>query len=146
MLRLVEKLEPDGAAAVADTLTLPFEQRVRSRFKTVTDSGLEAGLFLTRGGVLQEGDLLRAETGELVRVHCAPEELVSAECEDWECFARACYHLGNRHVVAEIGPRRIRFPRDHVLEVLVCHLGLRASLVQAAFTPEPGAYVAGIGH
>ncbi|GAB7081836.1 urease accessory protein UreE [Megalodesulfovibrio paquesii] len=146
MLRLVELLRPDPAVAVQDTLTLPFDQRVRSRFKTVSDGGRALGLFLERGHVLQEGELLRAESGELLRVHCALEDLISAECEDWDCFAKACFHLGNRHVVAEIGERRIRFQPDHVVEVLVCHLGLRAVAVRAAFNPEPGAYFSGFGH
>ena len=48
MLRLTRKIE--GPARVDGTLTLPLEQRTRSRLRVRLDDGREAGLFLERSG------------------------------------------------------------------------------------------------
>ncbi|MGB5776396.1 MAG: urease accessory protein UreE, partial [Sedimenticolaceae bacterium] len=57
----------------ATTLTLPLERRIRSRQRVVLDNGTEAGVFLERGQVLRDGDLLGSEDGLVVRVRAAAE-------------------------------------------------------------------------
>jgi urease accessory protein len=146
MLKLVENLGHDHGPTAVDALTLRYEDRIKGRLRTTTDSGREAGLFLERGSALRDGDMLRAETGEFVRVKSAEEDLVTASCEDWGQFSKACYHLGNRHVSLEIGEKWVRFTPDHVLEHLAEHLGLTLSRTQAPFHPECGAYHGGHGH
>jgi urease accessory protein len=61
-------------------------------------------------------------------------------------LARACYHLGNRHVALQIEPGRLCWLRDHVLDAMVVGLGLRVTQIDAPFEPEPGAYGGGQGH
>jgi urease accessory protein len=75
----------------------------------------------------------------------AIEATVLADCDDWEIFSRACYHLGNRHVKVQLGERWMRILPDHVLEDLLERLGLRLTHEQAVFVPENGAYGA-VGH
>jgi urease accessory protein len=55
-------------------------------------------------------------------------------------LARACYHLGNRHVPLQIESRRLRYLHDHVLDAMVLGLGLSVVVEDAPFDPEPGAY------
>jgi urease accessory protein len=124
----------------ATTLTLPLEGRIRSRQRVVLDDGTEAGVFLERGQVLRDGDLLGSEDGLIVRVRAAAEPVSEARCSDPLLLARACYHLGNRHVPLQIGNGLVRYPHDHVLDDMLIGLGLQPSLVQAPFDPEPGAY------
>lgn len=145
MLKLIENLGHTHPA-VADTLTLALEDRVRGRFKAVTDSGREAGIFLERGRCLLHGDVLRSEDGELVRIQAAAEDVIEATSSDWLAFARAVYHLGNRHASMEIGVLWCRFKPDHVLEDLARHLGLTTRPVTAPFQPETGAYHGGHAH
>ena len=145
MLTLTENLG-HSHADVSDTLTLPLETRVRGRFKAVTDSGADAGVFLERGRCLLHGDVLKAEDGTLVSVLAAPEELIEATASDWLLFAKAVYHLGNRHAAMEIGPLWCRFKPDHVLEDLAAHLGLATTAISAPFQPETGAYHGGHNH
>ena len=139
MLELIEKLDHYHESHV-DELLLPFEQRKRGRLRATTTGGLDVGVFLERGKVLVTGDLLRARSGEIVRIKSAPEEVITAFCDDELTFARICYHLGNRHVPLQIGPRWVRFQPDHVLEDLVQRYGLRIEREQAPFEPEQGAY------
>ncbi|MBI5551329.1 MAG: urease accessory protein UreE [Desulfobacterales bacterium] len=143
MIRLTKKLQGPGKGHA--TLTLPWEQRTRSRLRVVLDNGVEAGLFLERGTILRGGDLLAAEDGMVVRVQAADEPLSSVICDDALKMARVCYHLGNRHTALEISAGEIRYLRDPVLDALVQHLGLSVQHIAAPFEPEVGAY-AGHGH
>ncbi|MGR7921834.1 urease accessory protein UreE [Zobellella denitrificans] len=145
MLKITQNLGQTDEPA-QDTLTLPFELRRKGRFRAVSDAGTEVGLFLERGQVLAQGDRLKSECGQVFEVAASPEPMVTAHAADWPGFARACYHLGNRHVTLEIGPLWLRFPPDHVLEHLAEHLGLRLEHGEAPFNPESGAYQGLGGH
>lgn len=149
MLKLTERLGPITASQADDTLTLPFELRIRGRLKAVSETGCQLGLFLDRGPVLRDGEGLRADNGEVVRIRAAIEPVVTARIETGLPLARLAYHLGNRHVQLALGEDAqggyVRFPPDHVLEALAEHLGARLDHHQAPFDPEPGAYRHG-GH
>ncbi len=110
------------------------------------DDGREAGLFLDRDAGLKEGDLLSDGKGLRVRVIAAPETVSTAACDDPRLLARACYHLGNRHVALQIEPGCVRYLHDHVLDEMVRALGLEVTVEQAPFEPEPGAYAGGQHH
>jgi urease accessory protein len=65
--------------------------------------------------------------------------------EDTLQFARACYHLGNRHVALQILPGELRFLTDHVLDSMLEGLGMTVTHEVFPFEPEQGAYH-GHGH
>lgn len=125
------------------TLTLPFQLRQKSRLRTRLDSGLEIALVLPRGRVLRHGDVLRAANGTLIEVKAAEEQVSTATTHDPLQLARACYHLGNRHVALQIGDRWLRYLHDHVLDDMVREQGLTITVERAPFEPEAGAYHAG---
>jgi urease accessory protein len=127
------------------SLTLSFEQRVKSRQKVALDNGEAAGLFLPRGSVLLRGQRIIAESGEVVEIRAADEAVSTVYVDDPLLLARACYHLGNRHVALQIGMGFIRYQHDHVLDDLVTGLGLAVEFETASFEPEAGAYD-GAGH
>lgn len=122
------------------TLTLPWEQRIHSRLRVTLDDGTEAGLFLERGTILNDGDLLGGEDGTVVRVTAADETLSSVTSDDPLRMARACYHLGNRHTPLEITSGRVRYRHDPVLDDMLRGLDLTVRIEKAPFKPEPGAY------
>jgi urease accessory protein len=144
MIRLTHRL--DVPASPTRTLTLTFEQRVRSRLRVTLDDGSPAGLFLPRGGILRHGDCIAGEDGCVVEVRAAAETLSTARCDDPLQLARACYHLGNRHVPIEIGEGLVRYPHDHVLDAMVRGLGLSVVVEERRFEPEWGAYGEDRGH
>ena len=138
MLTITEKL--DTPAKPSASLTLPFEKRQKSRLRVSLDNDQEAALILERGSVMRNGELLRADNGLIVEIRAADEEVAVVLTEDSFLFARACYHLGNRHVPLQIGEGWLRIQRDHVLENMVQSLGLTVSHQLAPFEPESGAY------
>ncbi len=133
-----------------DAVALAYDERKRSRLKVKLASGLEAGIFLERGDHLHGGDKLLAEDGStVVEILAAPEKLIEATADTPLLFARAAYHLGNRHVPVQILPTdnggKLRFQTDHVLAEMVKGLGCTANETEAPFQPESGAYGANAG-
>ena len=123
-----------------DVVTLPYESRQKSRLLIKTDSGAKIGLFLPRGQVLRQGFVLTGPDQYRVRVEAAPESLSVVRTSDALKFARACYHLGNRHVPLQILPGELRFLTDHVLDRMLDGLDLAVSHEICPFEPEQGAY------
>jgi urease accessory protein len=142
MLKITLKIDPktDRPNPPARRLVLPFSERSKSRARHVLDNGEEVGLFLERGSVLRNGDLLLADDGRVVCVEAAPESVSMAHTDDLLLLARACYHLGNRHVALQVGPGWVRYQPDHVLDEMVRGLGLTVVHESARFQPERGAY------
>lgn len=140
MYEIHERLDGPHPVEPDDSLPLTHEQRSKARLRAVTSAGEEARLFLDHGRSLQLGDHLRARCGRVLRIEGAEETLAVAKCPDWLTFARACYHLGNRHTKIQVGERSLRLLPDHVLEQMLTRLGLTVSYEQAVFEPEEGAY------
>jgi len=143
MLALTKRID---SGSCQTTLTLPLDQRTRARMRVTLDNGKDAGLFLDRGPILRHGDLIASETGDVVQIQAASESVSTIRSDDPLLLARVCYHLGNRHVPLEIGPRYVRYQCDHVLDDMIRGLGVTVASEQAPFEPEPGAYGGGHRH
>lgn len=152
MLQFTERA--DAASAASATVTLPIDRREKSRLRVTLSDGREAGIILARGECLQHGDKLATGDGETIEVVAAAEKLSRVNCRDAHSFARACYHLGNRHVPVQIAAAdrdsglvgTVSYLHDHVLDDMLRGLGLQVESVEGAFEPEPGAYGGGHRH
>ena len=129
MLYLTQRLEIPSAATAS--VTLPIDVRVKSRVKVTLNDGREAGLLLPRGLLLRGGDVLSNEEGtEFVQVIAADEGVSVVRCDDPFMLAKACYHLGNRHVPLQIMPGELRYHHDHVLDDMLRQFGLTVTFQQ----------------
>ncbi len=151
-MKRIEKIVGPGQGVAkallrrAATLTLPYDQRSRSRLAATLDDGEEVALFLPRGTILRDGDALVAEDGSFVRVVAAPQPVLRATCVDPHILLRAAYHLGNRHTPVEVGADYLQLELDPVLRDLLLRLGLKVVEIEAPFQPEAGAYGGGHKH
>ena len=145
MLEVYQRLDGAPKQDADHRLLLTHDERCRARLKTKTIEGLAVGVFLAHGQPLLVGEYLVSECGQTLRVDGAAEPIVSATCDDPLLFARACYHLGNRHVKIQIAERILRITPDSVLEDMLVMLGLNVHKEHAVFIPESGAYH-GKGH
>ena len=131
----------------AVTLTLPFEERRKSRLLTRLDDGREAAVVLPRGTVLVDGIcLLDDQANVMVTIKAATETLSVAYAKDRHQMLRAAYHLGNRHVPVQIGHDWLAYQHDHVLDDLARSLGLVVKTEERPFEPEAGGYGHFHGH
>lgn len=154
MIQFTQRANSD--VSVSARVTLPIDKRVKSRLRVTLDDGREAGIILSRGESLRHGDKLLSTDGEAIEVVAAEETVSLVNCSDPLLFARACYHLGNRHVPVQIivnaeadAPNiagAISYLHDHVLDDMLRGLGLSVEVSSAPFNPEPGAYGGGHRH
>jgi urease accessory protein len=130
------------------TVALTLAQRRRSRQRLTLANGEELALALKeRDTVLHAGDELVADDGARFRVQAAPENVLRVTAETHTQLTRAAYHLGNRHVLLEVGTDYLQLEFDAVLVDMLRQLGgVRVERVNAPFEPETGAYGGGHHH
>jgi urease accessory protein len=141
MLRATSVMRyPAPFESIADTLTLRHDQRHRRRISMATDGGLSFLLDLEQVTMLDDGDAVRLDDGRLVRIKAALERLVEIRANDPLRLKKIIWHLGNRHVPAEITEDAVYIAEDHVLADMVRGLGAQTAMVERPFRPERGAY------
>ncbi|MFG1379422.1 urease accessory protein UreE [Xanthobacter autotrophicus] len=134
------------AEKVADEITLDHHARHRRRFALTADGGTAFLLDLDKATVLDDGDAVKLEDGRLIRIKAAPEDLVEVTTANPLRLMKVAWHLGNRHVPAEITESALYFVDDHVLTEMVRGLGAGVAKVTRPFRPEKGAYEAAEAH
>ena len=143
MLTLTHRLDRP-AIAPEHSLPLPLnaEERTRSRHRFETVDGDVFILRLPRGTILQDGDFLQAETGEIARIIAKPEPVLTVRANTPLTLLKAAYHLGNRHVALEVRETFLRLSLDPVLRSLLEQLDSDLKIEEeiAPFQPEMGAY------
>jgi urease accessory protein len=147
-MRAIEVL-PAGSWAketAVDHMRLTFDERNRRRLRYVALGGTEFVLDLQRATVMHDGDGLKLENGQIIGVEAAPETLAEVTAPDAHTLLRLAWHIGNRHLPADLQPARILIRDDHVIVQMLEGLGATVRRLEAPFTPEPGAYSGAAGH
>ena len=90
------------ATLQSGTVTLIYADRCRRRVRLMDDAGAPFLLDLVRPARLADGDGLVLADGTIIRVIAKPEPLVEAVATDARHLARLAWHVGNRHVAAQI--------------------------------------------
>lgn len=130
----------------ADRITLDYDDRCRRRIAMKSDAGLAFLLDLAGTAHLKEGDALVLDNGNFVEVRAKAEDLLEVQGRDFLHLTTLAWHLGNRHLAAQIEADRILIRRDPVIAHMLEHQGARVRRVQEPFNPESGAYSAHHGH
>lgn len=148
MLTAREILSPSQwrGATACDSVTLDHDERHRRRFQYVGAGGTAFLLDLARATVLRDGDALRLSDGRLIAVRAASEALIEARADSPADLLRLAWHIGNRHLPAEIHGCGIRLRQDHVIRAMLIGLGAAVVDIEAPFTPEQGAYAGSKDH
>jgi urease accessory protein len=122
------------------SVTLSYDDRHRRRIALRSDQGEDFVLDLPRAMVLETGDGLACAEGGWIEVQAAPEPLLEIRAASAELLCRLAWHIGNRHLMAEIHADRIRLRNDHVIAAMLEGLGAAVTRIDAPFNPERGAY------
>ena len=133
---------PAGAwsGAPTDTVSLDYDGRRRRRILLTGASGAEYLLDLAEATHLRDGDGLALPGGGVVVVAARPEPLLEITARSPAQLIRLAWHIGNRHLAAQVEADRILIRRDHVIAHMLEHQGAEVREIDAPFDPEGGAY------
>lgn len=129
-----------------DRVRLAHDERHLRRKLLTLESGREILVDLPEAVALADGDAFILQDGGLITVTAAQEPLYEVTARDRNHLARLCWHLGNRHLPAQIEADRILIGRDHVIREMLTKLGATVREIEAPFSPERGAYHTLGGH
>lgn len=139
---------PAGAwtGDAADSVTLDYDGRHRRRIVLTCASGSEYLLDLAEATHLRHGDGLQLPGGGVIQVVAKAEPLLEVTAHSPADLLRLAWHIGNRHLAAQVFPDRILIRRDHVIAHMLEHQGAHVREIEAPFDPEGGAYHEHGGH
>ena len=118
------------------------ERHLRRKLIALAD-GSDVLVDFEKSVKLEDGDCLVLEDGRLVQITAQPEDLLDVRGRDATHLARLAWHIGNRHLEAQIERDRILIRPDHVIAQMLEGLGAMVSRTRETFSPEHGAYAHG---
>ena len=141
MFRVTDHLPAARAKGVPfDSLTLAHDERRLRRKLLTLPKGEEILLDFPAPVTLDHGDMLRLDDGRLVGIRAAEEAVYEIRGRDAAHIARLAWHIGNRHLPAQIEKSRILIRRDKIIRDMLLGLGATVTEITAHFSPEHGAY------
>lgn len=124
---------------------LPHDLRHLRRKLLHLENGEMVMLDLKDPVLFANGDLLVREDGELIEILAADEKLFEIRGRDRTHLVELAWHLGNRHLAAQIEEDRIVILRDHVIRSMLQGLGATVLEIDEPFQPARGAIIPMVG-
>jgi urease accessory protein len=126
-----------------DIIVMDSTERHLRRKLITLQHGDEVLVDLEKTVKFEDRDCLILEDGRLVQIIASDEELMQVEARDAAHLTQLAWHIGNRHLEAQIEARRILVRRDHVIAKMLEQQGATITMVRETFSPEHGAYAHG---
>jgi urease accessory protein len=123
-----------------DIVVLAHDERHLRRKVLKLQHGDEVLVDLETAVLLEHGDALQLSNGKLVEVIAAEEELLEVLPQSPRHLSELCWHIGNRHLAAQIEEGRVLVLNDHVIKAMLEGLGAHVHFVSEPFHPTRGAY------
>jgi len=123
-----------------DIVVLDADERHLRRKRITLAHGEHVLIDFASAVQLAHGDRLVLEDGREAEVVAADEALMEVRGRDPRHLLQLAWHIGNRHLPAEIGQDRILLRRDPVIRRMLEGLGADIREVTGPFQPEHGAY------
>lgn len=122
------------------TVVLDSDERHLRRKLITTNQGEKVMVDLPEAVLLADGDALVLEDGREIEIIAAKEKLYEVRAGEGAPLRHLAWHLGNRHLAAQIDEERILIRRDHVIRDMLLGLGASVEDVIERFQPVHGAY------
>lgn len=129
-----------GGPSPFDVATLPHDERHLRRRVLQLARGEKVLVDLPEPTALKDGDVLVLDDGRRAGIVAAEEEVYEILARDPLHLSELCWHIGNRHLAAQIETHRILILRDHVIKAMLEGLGAAVKEIAAPFVPVRGAY------
>jgi urease accessory protein len=139
-------LEPEGSRPLPfDLAVLDHDERHLRRRVLTLSHGDKVLVDLPDPVSLDHGDVLVLDDGRRAEIIAAEEEVYDIRAQDPVHLSQLAWHIGNRHLAAQIEAERVLILRDHVIKDMLEGLGAKVAEVCEPFQPVRGAY-SGHGH
>ena len=123
-----------------DEITLDYQDRNRRRIKLISKKKIAFLLDENKAVVLNNGALLILSNEYKVKVIAKLEAVLKIEALNKKGLLVLAWHIGNRHIPAEIHQDYILIKQDQVINKMLKLLGAKVLKKKLSFTPELGAY------
>lgn len=121
-------------------VTLDAEARHIRRKRITLANGEDVLVDFEKPVHLDHGDRLVLEDGRVAEVIAAEEDLIEVRARNIPHLVQLAWHIGNRHLAAQIEENRILIRRDRIIRQMLEALGATVTDVSEPFHPEHGAY------
>ncbi|MCJ7997795.1 urease accessory protein UreE [Rhizobium cremeum] len=147
-MRRVTSILPAGSGdvTISGRVMLAHDERHLRRKLLHLEDGDMVMLDLKEPVLLSHGDLLLLDDTTAVEVGAVEEKLFEIRARDPRHLIELAWHLGNRHLPAQIDEDRIVILRDHVIRDMLVGLGATVRDITERFQPARGAYHSHGGH
>jgi len=125
---------------VDDEIILDYQDRNRRRIKLDSKKKISFLLDEKETVFLNNGSLLILSNEYKVKVIAKLESVLKVEAKDKSNLSSLAWHIGNRHIPAEIHKDYIIIQRDEIISRMLKLLGAKVVKKKLSFTPEKGAY------
>lgn len=123
-----------------DIVVLAHDERYLRRKVLRLEHGDDLLVDLETAVPLDHGDALVLDNGKLVEVIAGEEDLLEVLPRNAVNLSELCWHIGNRHLAAQIEEKRVLILKDHVIKTMLEGLGAHVHIVSEPFHPVRGAY------
>ncbi len=123
-----------------DIVVLDADARHIRRKRITLQHGDEVFIDFEKAVKLEHGDRLVLEDGRVAEVIAAEEDLIEVRARNIPHLVQLAWHIGNRHLAAQIEENRILIRRDRIIRQMLEALGATVTDVSEPFHPEHGAY------
>jgi urease accessory protein len=132
--------EAAGQPVPFDVIVLQHDERHLRRRVLELQHGDKVLVDFLEPVMLHGRDRLVLDDGRQVEVIAGEEDLLEIRARDVVHLAEICWHIGNRHLAAQIEADRVLILHDHVIEAMLEGLGAQVTHVSEPFEPVRGAY------
>ena len=129
---------PDGTPF--DIVVMDADERHIRRKRITLQHGDEVFVDFEKPVKLEHGDKLVLDDGRMAQVIAAQEDLMEIRVRNIEHLMQLAWHIGNRHLPAQIEAARILIRRDRIIRHMLETLDATVTDVSEPFHPEHGAY------
>ena len=130
----------DTPGQATDSITLDAHDRSIRRKLIKTDDGNDVLVDLPLTAYFEDGDHLELDDGSYLKICAAEEDLYEIIGSSPDHIAQLAWHIGNRHLSAQIEFNRILMKRDHIIKAMLIGLHATVKDVREQFNPLHGAY------
>lgn len=123
-----------------DIVELDADERHLRRKRITLKHGEDILVDFDKPVRLEQGDRLVLEDGRVAEVVAAPEALMEVRARDHRHLVELAWHIGNRHLPAQVAEDRLLLRRDPVIRAMLETLGATVRDVTEPFAPQHGAY------